>query len=512
MTLAEIAAVVSAAVHAPVPVPAGCESVTVTSVEFDSRRVGPGALYVALPGERVDGHDFAGAARESGAVAMLGGRSVPDLPTLVVDAPDAKPAGTAGSGVLPAALPVLAGLSALAAHVADRLIAGGLTVIGVTGSAGKTSTKDLIAAVLRRAGTVVAPPESFNNEIGHPYTVLRADADTDYLVLELSARGLGHIAALAAVAPPRIGVVLNIGSAHLGEFGSRAVIARAKGELVEALPVAADGGVAVLNGDDLLVAAMSSRTAAAVVTTGLAPDATVRAARVDIDGAARASFTLLTPEGSAPVTLKVVGEHQVSNALAAAAVGRAAGVPVAAMAEALSAAEPASHWRMAVSELPGGITLINDAYNANPESMRAALQALAVIGAGRRIWAVLGEMAELGAIAPREHGEIGRLAAGLGAHVLAIGPRARSIADAARQDPSGSDEARVRWVPDPEAALPVLIDGVRSGDVVLIKASRSVGLERLASRVAAELTAGHEDAAPTVQAPLQGERNGREHP
>ena len=480
MTLAEIADVVGAAVGTPVPVPAGSEAVTVTNVEFDSRRVTPGTLFVALPGERVDGHDFAGAAAGSGAVAVLGSRSVRELPTLVIDAPGAKPAGAAGSGALPAALPVLAALSALAAHVAGRLIAGGLTVVGVTGSAGKTSTKDLIAAVLARAGSVVAPPESFNNEIGHPHTVLRADAGTAFLVLELSARGVGHIAALAATARPRIGAVLNVGSAHLGEFGSREAIAAAKGELVEALPAGADGGVAILNADDPLVAGMAVRTAADLVTFGLSPGATVRAADVVQDAAARASFTLVTPEGVAPVRLRLVGTHQVANALAAAAVGRAAGLDVTAVAEALSAAGPASKWRMAVSELTGGVTLINDAYNSNPESVRAALQALTVIGAGRRTWAVLGEMAELGPAAPAAHAEIGGLAASAGARVLAIGAAARPVERAA----AAGAAPWARWVPDADAAAELLVAAVRPGDVILVKASRSVGLERLAARLA----------------------------
>jgi UDP-N-acetylmuramoyl-tripeptide--D-alanyl-D-alanine ligase len=465
--------------------PPGAGSVTVTTVEFDSRRVTPGALFVALPGAHTDGHQFAGAAAAAGAVAVLGSRPVPELPTLVVRAAtdaDADADGDAngdGDGTA-----VLAALAALAAHVASRLIADGLTVIGVTGSSGKTSTKDLIAAVLRRAGTVIAPPESFNNELGHPYTVLRAGPDTDYLVLELSARGVGHIASLAATARPRIGAVLNVGSAHLGEFGSREAIATAKGELVEALPPAAEGGIAILNGDDPLVAAMASRTAAAVVLTGVGPDATVRAEDVTANPAAQASFLLVTPEGSAPVGLRLVGAHQVANALAAAAVGRAVGLDVATVAAALSDAEPASKWRMAVSQLAGGVTLINDAYNANPESMRAALQALSEIGAGRRRWAVLGEMAELGPVAPQAHREIGRLAADSGAMVIAVGDAARGIQDGARSVLTDQDDGQAQWVSDPQAALTLIGDAIGAGDVVLVKASRAVGLERLAASLA----------------------------
>ena len=313
MTVGEIAALVGA------PTPAfGFEAVA-TSVEFDTRKIQPGALFVALVGDRVDGHDFVSAAADAGAVAVLGSRELPDgsLPLIEV----------ADNGA------VLQALAGLAASSVERLITGhGLTVIGVTGSAGKTSTKDLIAAVLRAGfgeDRVIAPAESFNNELGHPYTVLRADDRTDYLVLELSARGLGHIAALAATAPPRIGAVLNVGSAHLGEFGSVEAIATAKGELVEALPAAADGGIAILNADDPRVLAMAGRTSAAVVTVGTAADAVVRAVDVISDPAARARFTLVTPEGSAAVALTLVGAHQVSNALVAAAVGRAVGMDLA---------------------------------------------------------------------------------------------------------------------------------------------------------------------------------------
>jgi UDP-N-acetylmuramoyl-tripeptide--D-alanyl-D-alanine ligase len=505
MTLGEIAGVVGAEVRPPTPAAGRFEAdqVTVSSVEFDSRKVTPGALFVALPGEHADGHDFAPAAARAGAVAVLGLHEVPDLPALVIVAKPPAAGARVTDGVLPTAMPLLAALSALAAHVAARLVGGGMTIIGITGSAGKTSTKDLIAGMLRGSGTVVAPPESFNNELGHPYTVLRADAATDFLVLELSARGVGHIAGLAAAAPPRIGAVLNVGSAHLGEFGSREAIALAKGELVEALPAAADGGVAVLNADDPLVASMASRTAAAVVRFGTGPDADVRAEGVALDPAARAAFTLVTPEGSAPVRLQVVGAHQVANALAAAAVGRAAGLDVVTVAEGLSAAGPASKWRMAVSELPGGVTLVNDAYNANPESMRAALDALASMAGDRRHWAVLGPMAELGPFAGDAHVAIGQAAARAGARVLAVGEAARGIADGARADPA-SHHAAPRWVPDLDAAAELLLAEVAAGDVVLVKASRSVGLERLALRL--------EQALPSLLAgtPPAGNPDGRE--
>lgn len=472
MTLAEIATATETLA------PPGAENITVTSVEFDSRRVNPGALFIALVGEHVDGHDFAADAAAAGAVAVLGARAVDALPSLVAPV---WPATSDNSG--PQRSPVLAALSALAHHVATRLADRGLTIVGVTGSAGKTSTKDLIAAVLSRAGRVVAPPESFNNELGHPYTVLQADETTRFLVLELSARGIGHIAALARIAPPRIGAVLNVGSAHLGEFGSRAAIAAAKGELVEALPSAAAGGVAILNSDDDRVLAMAKRTAAAVVRTGMGGAADVRAANVSIDGAARASFELVTPEGSNHVRLAVVGAHQVTNALVAAAVGRAVGMGVDDIAQALSAAGPASRWRMEVTELPGGVTVINDAYNANPESMRAALDALRRIDATGARWAVLGEMAELGNASAAEHRELGRFAAGAGVAVVAVGDRARSVYEGALAAYDDRSRPRPLWFADLAAAEAGLFPLVHRGDAVLVKASRAVGLERFAAHL-----------------------------
>jgi UDP-N-acetylmuramoyl-tripeptide--D-alanyl-D-alanine ligase len=247
---------------------------------------------------------------------------------------------------------VLDGLDALArlAAASVRRLPD-LTVVAITGSSGKTSTKDLVEGLLSRLGPTVAPRASFNNELGHPYTVLRADAATRYLVLELSARGTGHIRALTDIAPPRIGVVLNVGTAHIGEFGSRETIAEAKGELVEALPAAAEGGIAVLNADDPLVTAMAARTSARVVTVGRAPEADVRAADVHLSDDARATFELVTAARSAHVRLTLVGEHHVGNALLRRPWPRA-GHAAPEVAEALSAAGPRSESRMAVSERP----------------------------------------------------------------------------------------------------------------------------------------------------------------
>jgi UDP-N-acetylmuramoyl-tripeptide--D-alanyl-D-alanine ligase len=486
MRLAEVAAVTGGRLHRAT----GAE--LVSSVEFDSRKVGPGALFLALPGERADGHGFAAAAVAAGASGVLAGRLV-DAPSVVAPAGESY-AGTDLGAADPdgAGAAVLTALGRLARHSVDAL--PDLAVVGITGSSGKTSTKDLVAAVLRPLGETVAPPGSFNNELGHPWTALQASVHTRHLVLELSARGKGHIARLCRIAPPRIGVVLNVGSAHVGEFGSPEAIAQAKGELVEALPA---DGVAVLNMDDPRVAAMASRTQARVVGVGT----DVRAADVVLT-AGRASFTLVTPVGSAPVSLQLVGAHHVGNALAAAAVALELGGTPAGIAEALSAAVPASRWRMEVTDRADGVTVINDAYNANPESMTAALHALAAIGSGRRTWAVLGPMAELGDTTAAAHQQVADTVAALGvSRFVAVGtdlydprvphPDARVPHENARvvhHGPRvGQDGPTV--VPDRDAAVALLRAELAPGDVVLVKASRSAGLDLVATALLAELVA-----------------------
>jgi UDP-N-acetylmuramoyl-tripeptide--D-alanyl-D-alanine ligase len=472
LSVAQVASVVSGRLAGADPA-----ALVTGSVEFDSRNIGPGGLFVALAGERSDGHDFVGAAVERGAVAALVTRPVEGPCVLVEDG--------------------VAALGALASFVVRRL--DRLTVVAVTGSSGKTSTKDLLAHVLGRLGPTVAPPGSFNNELGHPYTVLRATPDTGYLVLEASARGLGHIQHLAGIAPPRIAAVLNVGSAHLGEFGSRAAIAQAKGELVEALPSAALGGVAVLNADDPLVCAMASRTTARVVTVGEASAADVRAADVALDELGRASFTVHAGGEQARVRLRLVGGHHVGNALAAVAVAMECGMPLAEVAAALGDAAPASRWRMEVTERDDGVLVINDAYNANPESMRAALKALAAVArarrdAGGRSFAVLGPMAELGPDGPAEHDALGRLAVRLDvSFLIAVGEQARPIAHGAALEGSWAGESR--WVPDVDAAVALLRSELRAADVVLVKASRAARLERVAAAITDEAQAERPDPA-----------------
>ncbi|PSK91798.1 UDP-N-acetylmuramoyl-tripeptide--D-alanyl-D-alanine ligase [Murinocardiopsis flavida] len=444
---------------------------TVTGpVVVDSRQELSGGLFVALNGERADGHDFAAAAVEAGAVAVLGSRPVDGVPVLVVDGGD------------PA---VLDALGRLAAHVLGELPSA--DVIGVTGSAGKTTTKDLLAQALRRLGPTIAPPGSFNNEIGHPLTVLRADPATRFLALEVSARGIGHIAHLCRIAPPRIGVVLNVGSAHLGEFGSKEAIATAKGELVEALPPAGEGGVAVLNADDPAVRAMAARTAARVVTfSDGSEDADVYAREVDLDATGRVRFRLHVGGASARVRLALVGGHQLHNALAVAAVAAELGMGIDDIADLLGSAGAVSRWRMEVGERADGVTVVNDAYNANPESMAAALRTLVAMAAGRRRVAVLGEMAELGEGHQEAHEAVGRLVAESGTELLVVvGAEAGPIGDGARNSPHWTAEREIVAVPDAAHAAEALRDRLLPGDVVIVKGSRVVALEQVAEQLMA---------------------------
>jgi UDP-N-acetylmuramoyl-tripeptide--D-alanyl-D-alanine ligase len=441
LTLAEIAMAVEGRLVGGDPA-----TVVTGPVEFDSRQVGPGGLFVAFVGERVDGHDFAGAAVAAGAVAVLGTRPVA-APTIVVSDPRQA-------------------LGALARASVDRL--PGLRIVAVTGSSGKTSTKDLLGQLLARLGPTVVAAGSFNNELGLPHTVLRADAKTRFLVLEMGARGPGHLTYLCGIAPPDVGVVVNVGVAHIGEFGSVEAIAAAKTELVRAL--AADG-LAVLNADDERVRAMAPHTDAEVLLVGEAEDAAVRAEKIRLDERGRASFRLLTADGSTAVELAVSGRHQVANALLAAAVAHREGMPLADLGLALGQCRAVSTRRMDVFDRTDGVTVIDDSYNANPASTAAALHALAAIGAGRRRVAVLGYLAELGAQERAGHEQVGRLAAELGVdRVVVVGSAAAPIGDGAAAV-AGWGGVSVQ-VTDQEAAVALLRAELRPGDVVLVKGSR----------------------------------------
>jgi UDP-N-acetylmuramoyl-tripeptide--D-alanyl-D-alanine ligase len=433
----------------------------VDGLVVDSRVARPGTLFVALPGERTDGSRFAPQALQAGAAAVLAREG-------------AVPAGPRIEVVDP-----LAALGALGAAVRARSDAH---VVGITGSTGKTTTKDLLASVLSTSMATVANTASFNNEVGLPLTLARLEPDTRALVVEMGARGAGHIAMLARLARPEIGVVLNVGVAHIGMFGSQAAIAQAKGELVEALP---PHGSAVLNADDPLVAAMAGRTVARVLRFGLGPGAEVRAEGIGLDADGRAHFKLRTPGGLAEASLPVPGEHLVADALAAAAAGHALGLEPEAIAEGLRGAA-LSPMRMQVERRADGLTVINDAYNANPTSMAAALKTLAATRrSGGRGVAVLGEMAELGEQAPAEHDRVGRLVTRLGIdRLVGVGQLGEAIVRAARLEGMWPEEAVA--APDAEAALAILERWLQPGDVVLVKASRVVALDRLAERLLRE--------------------------
>jgi UDP-N-acetylmuramoyl-tripeptide--D-alanyl-D-alanine ligase len=441
LTLAEVAEAVGGRLAAADP------AARVTgSVEFDSRKVGPGGLFVAFAGERADGHDFAATAVRQGAVAVLATRPV-EAPAVLVD--DAREA-----------------MGRLATAVLRRL--PDLTVVGLTGSSGKTTTKDLLAGLLAQLGPTVATAGSFNNELGLPYTVLQAGVDTRYLVLEMGSRGIGHIRYLCEIAPPHVGVVINVGVSHIGEFGSVDAIAVAKGELVEALPAA---GFAVLNADDPRVRAMGARTSAEVVLAGESAAAAIRALDVTLDDRGRPAYTLLYHGLATPVRLAAAGRHQVGNSLLAAAVALRLGLPPAEVAKELDGLRLASGRRMDVFDRPDGVTVIDDSYNANPASMAAALHALADIGVDRRTVAILGYMAELGDQERAGHEEVGRLAASLGVdRLIAVGEAAAALLDGAAAEPGWGGESV--QVTDQEAAVAWLRTELRPGDVVLVKGSR----------------------------------------
>ncbi|MGQ4516035.1 UDP-N-acetylmuramoyl-tripeptide--D-alanyl-D-alanine ligase [Streptomyces sp. DW26H14] len=462
LSLAEVAEIVGGQAY-DIPDLPGAKDILVTGpVVYDSRKVVAGGLFAAFAGERVDGHDYARQAVEDGAVAVLATRPV-GVPAVVVDN-------------------VVEALGALAKAVVERL---GATVVALTGSAGKTSTKDLIAQLLRSKAPTVWPEGNLNNEIGLPITALRSEADTRYLVMEMGARYIGDIRYLTGLVPPRVGLVLNVGTAHIGEFGSRENIALAKGEMVESLPPAEEGGIAVLNADDPLVSEMATRTTARVVYFGESDKADVRAENVRLTDTGQAAFLLRTPSGCREVTLRLYGEHHVSNALAAAAVAHELGLSVDEIAEALQSAGTLSRWRMEVTERSDGVTIVNDAYNANPESVRAALRALVAMGGaaraeGGRTWAVLGPMAELGDDTLAEHDAIGRLAVRLNVNKLvAVGGREASWLRLGAYNEGSWGEESVH-VSDARAAIDLLRRELRPGDVVLVKASRSAALERVA--------------------------------
>lgn len=404
---------------------------------FDSRTVLPGQLFVPIVAER-NGHEYIDTAIAAGAVASL----------------SSEPASTPGSRTIIEVDDTAAALLALAGWARRRSVG---QVVGVTGSVGKTSTKDLIASACGAQRRTAANERSFNNEQGLPVTVLNAPDDTEVLVLEMGMRGFGEIVRLCEVARPDIGVVTAVGHSHTERVGGIEGVAKAKQELVEMLPA---GGTAILNADDDRVLAMARHTDASVLTYGAAGDVRISALR--LDELARPRFRIDTPWGSAGVELAVSGAHMASNAAAAIAVAGSVGVSLDAAVEALATATM-SGMRMEVGTAPSGATIINDAYNANPTSMTAALEALAAMDGDRRI-AILGLMGELDDEV-EAHREVARIAETLGVQLVA----------------TGTELYGVRPTDDPVG----LIGDLRPRDVVLVKASRAAGLERVAAQLLA---------------------------
>jgi UDP-N-acetylmuramoyl-tripeptide--D-alanyl-D-alanine ligase len=433
------------------------------SIETDSRLVSSGSVFFALPGETTDGALFVAAAVEAGAALVIAERAV-EVDAALIVVPDG-----------------VAALAALARLVVARVRAlGHLQVVAITGSNGKTTTKNLLRAILSVEGPTVAPEGSFNNHVGAPISMLRVDETTRYLIVEMGASRVGEIARLIEVVTPDVGIVLKVGLAHAGEFGGIDAVQRAKAEMVTELP---SDAVALLHGDDPRVDEMAGMTQARVVRFGIGDGNDLRADDVNAT-ATGTTFDYLADGARHPVALRILGEHHVTNALAALGAARELGVAVDRAIAAIESVPRAERWRMEVLQPGDGVTVINDAYNASPDSTAAALKTLAQItrgGPGRSI-AVLGEMAELGEYAQEEHDRIGRLVVRLNiSQLLVVGDRARHIHAAAGLE--GSWDGESVFVADADAAYDLLRGELRAGDVVLVKSSKSAGLRFLGDRL-----------------------------
>lgn len=436
------------------------------AVETDSREIAPGGVFVARIGEAMDGHDFAPTAVERGAALLIVQRPLPDLAVPQIVVPDST-----------------AALAALAKEVVARVRARGrLKVVGITGSNGKTTTKNLLREILGRVGETVASHASFNNEVGGPMTMLRITEDTEFLVAEMGASAMGAIARLVALAKPDVGVVLKVGLAHAGGFGGIEQTTVAKSEMVTDLT---EDDVAVLNRDDPRVAGMAERTRARVAWFGLSADAATGGTTAhDVDATAEGTtFELELPGGERrPVTFRVLGEHHVSNALAAAAVASVLGVDADTIVAGLEAVVRAERWRMEILTTEP-VTVINDAYNASPDSVAAALKTLVQVAPGRSV-AVLGAMTELGEAAGEEHDRVGLLAVRLNiGQLVVVGPDARRIHLSASAE--GSWDGESLYAESIEAAEALLEDVLQPGDTVLVKSSNAAGLRHLGDRLGA---------------------------
>ncbi|PZE88260.1 UDP-N-acetylmuramoylalanyl-D-glutamate--2,6-diaminopimelate ligase [Curtobacterium sp. MCLR17_039] len=450
------------------------------SVETDSRLVRPGSVFFALPGEVTDGRRFVAAAVDAGAALVITPERVDTTaPQIVV---------TDGYEALAALAHEV--VTRVRMSTADRVDADGrpapLRVVGITGSNGKTSTKNMLRTILEQHGATVAPEGSFNNHVGAPISMLRITYDTRYLVVEMGASGVGHIAKLVSIAEPDLGVVLKVGLAHAGEFGGIEATQRAKSEMVTDLPETA---TALLNVDDDRVASMRDLTAARVVGFGTSAEADYRITGIETDRSGT-RFTLTAPPGQpggpdhVDVRLAILGEHHAMNASAALTVAHLWGVPLADGAAALASMTRAERWRMELLQGgPEGVTVINDAYNASPDSTAAALRTLAqIVRPGERTVAVLGEMAELGEFSVEEHDRVGRLVVRLGiGQLVVVGRGAMPIHQAATLE--GSWDGESVYIEDVDDAVRAMQEMLRPGDVVLVKSSKSAELRFLGDRL-----------------------------
>jgi UDP-N-acetylmuramoyl-tripeptide--D-alanyl-D-alanine ligase len=447
----------------------GDPAIKVSGISIDSRLCKSGDLFAAIVGERVDGHDYVGQALSGGARALLTSRQVEGSQVIVPASPDAFD-------------PVIHAIAKISTHV--RSLMRGVEVIGITGSSGKTSTKDMIGQVLAHAAITHAPSGSQNNELGLPLTLISAPQDVKYLVAEMGMRGLGHITYLCELAQPTIGVITNVGRAHIGEVGSIEGIAKAKSELVRAIQ---PSGVVVLNADDHRVVAMRELTEATVFTYGFASTADVRAENLQLSAYGSYNFDLVYRGERIPASIPMLGEHNVLNALAAAAVGVAVGMEVTDIARALTTLKQMSKWRMEVHQISGNVTIINDAYNANPESMTAALETLTAIPATGKTFSILGKMHELGNDSDAIHAQIAKLASELGVtQVIAVGEEAKAygLPDLTSEAKTSEDKSQKSvWLPDFDSACDYIVNEVKSGDILLFKASRAEQFEVLADRI-----------------------------
>ena len=439
------------------------EDVVTGSVETDSRLVGAGSLFFAKPGEQTDGHKFVGSALENGSIAAVVEHEVQEQINQIVvnDSVEA--------------------LGVLATWLIKELKAKGkLRVVGITGSNGKTTTKNMLREILSKVGPTIAPIESFNNRVGAPISILRSDLDTEFLVVEMGAEGIGSIEYLAKMADPDVGVILKVGLAHVGEFGGIENTAKIKGELATALRPDAK---LVLNGDDSYVRAMSKTTSAEVTWFGTADEANYRASDIGLS-ASGTGYTMHWPDGtSESIQLNILGDVHIMNALAASAAAQLLGATNKQIREALESMQLAERWRMERVLRPDGVTVINDAYNASPDSMKAALQTLAQLGRlGSRTVAVLGHMAELGEFSKAEHDSIGRLVVRLNIdQLVVVGDEAKLIHMGASQE--GSWDGESQFFSSIDEALDYLRGILSQGDTVLVKSSKSANLRILGDKL-----------------------------